>query len=59
VAWEMPDLRVITDTTDLYNASQDTLLHLVERGTVKSIPGAHAMMYIFDSRVLRTFGQSD
>ena len=50
----MLDLRVITDTTDPRNANRGTLLHFVDRGTVKSIPGVHAKVYIFDSRVLLT-----
>ncbi len=50
----MLDLRVITDTTDPRNANRGTLLHFVDRGTVKSIPGIHAKVYIFDSRVLLT-----
>jgi hypothetical protein len=50
----MLDLRVITDTTDPLNANRGTLLHFVDRGTVKSIPGVHAKVYIFDSQVLLT-----
>jgi hypothetical protein len=50
----MLDLRVITDTTDPRNANRGTLLHFVDRGIVKSIPGVHAKIYIFDSRVLLT-----
>lgn len=50
----MLDLRIITDTTDPRNANRGTLLHFVDRGTVKSIPGVHAKVYIFDSQVLLT-----
>jgi PLD-like domain len=50
----MLDLRVITDISDPRNANRGTLLHFIDRGTVKSIPGVHAKVYIFDSCVLLT-----
>lgn len=50
----MLDLRIITDATDPRNANRGTLLHFVDRGTVRSIPGVHAKVYIFDSRALLT-----
>lgn len=50
----MLDLRVITDVSDPRNANRGTLLHFIDRGTVKSIAGVHAKVYIFDSRVLLT-----
>jgi PLD-like domain len=50
----MLDLRVITDISEPRNANRGTLLHFIDRGTVKSIPGVHAKVYIFDSYVLLT-----
>jgi len=50
----MLDLRVITDISEPCNANRGTLLHFIDRGAVKSIPGIHAKVYIFDSRVLLT-----
>ena len=42
------DLRIITDTSDPRNVYHATLLKLLDRGSVRSIPGIHAKLYLVE-----------
>lgn len=48
------DLRVITDLSEISNVSLGTLSWLSERGQVRSLPGVHAKIYIFDDKAIVT-----
>lgn len=47
-------LRVITDVSVTSNVNLGTLRRLADRGTVKSLPGVHAKLYIFDDLAIVT-----
>lgn len=47
-------LRVITDIADPKNVNQGTLARLFDRGSVSSLKGVHAKIYIVDDRALVT-----
>jgi hypothetical protein len=47
-------LQVITDMSCTTNVNKGTLCKLANRGAVRSIPGIHAKIYIFDNRALVT-----
>ena len=47
-------LRVITDVSVTSNVNLGTLRKLANRGTVKSLPGVHAKLYIFDDLAIVT-----
>ncbi len=49
-----PELRVITDVSDPRNVNRGTLLRFIDRGSVKTIPGVHAKIYIFDDQAIVT-----
>jgi hypothetical protein len=47
-------LQVITDISCATNVNRGTLSKLANRGTVRSISGVHAKIYIFDNRAIVT-----
>jgi hypothetical protein len=45
-------LQVITDVSDAGNVHRGTLLHLLNRGLVKTLAGVHAKIYIIDDQAI-------
>lgn len=48
------DFRVITDLSEASNVNAGTLSWLLDRGIIRSLPGVHAKVYIFDNGALVT-----
>lgn len=48
------DFRVITDLSEASNVNAGTLSWLLDRGSIRSLPGVHAKVYIFDNQALVT-----
>lgn len=48
------NFRVITDLSEESNVNTGTLSWLLDRGSIRSLPGVHAKVYIFDNRALVT-----
>jgi phospholipase D-like protein len=47
-------LRVITDISTPSNVNAGTLKMLMDRGPVRSLPGVHAKVYVFDEQAVVT-----
>jgi phosphatidylserine/phosphatidylglycerophosphate/cardiolipin synthase-like enzyme len=47
-------LQVITDVSEAGNVHRGTLLRLLNRGLVKTLPGVHAKIYIVDDQAIVT-----
>lgn len=48
------ELRLITDLSDQNNVNLGTLAWLSDRGKVRTLPGVHAKVYIFDNQAIVT-----
>lgn len=48
------DLKVITDTSGAGNVHRGTLMRLLNRGLVKTVPAVHAKIYIVDDQAIIT-----